>query len=459
MGYRLFVVVLLANFVVYLNGQAPQVTLPNGSILKGLKKDVSGKNINNFFGVPFAEPPVGTLRFKQPLPKGKWDNVLDATKFAPTCMQQVYEGYYPPTNYSEDCLYLNIYIPGAFNPSNKKAVMVWIYGGGFTTGSTQWYNPTSLSIEGDVIVVSVNYRLGLFGFLSTEDDSARGNYGLWDQHLAIKWVKENIGVFGGDADKITIFGESAGGASVSYQVFSLKNKDMFQRAISHSGTVVSPWALQPNAKKSAFNAGKMFGCDTDKTSELVECLRSVDASKLANLTLDTPGFTFGFENPNRIYSGPVIDGEFILEPWWQTIMNANTSVQSQQILANYGKYDLISGFNDNEGGILLGQFIIFQLLGVFPSDFNIFEGVSKEYFEHFTAGFVRELYPQNQDAIISAIKQEYKTYEMNGMTKGQIAQTLFEMFGQATFEAPTVTASYVHDAAEGMGKTYMYNFR
>ncbi|XP_015472384.1 bile salt-activated lipase-like [Parus major] len=154
---------------------------------------------------------------------------------------------------SEDCLYLNIWVPqGRRQISTKLPVMVYIYGGAFLVGGSQGanfldnylYDGEEIAVRGNVIVVTINYRLGPLGFLSTGDENLPGNYGLKDQHMAIAWVKRNIKAFGGDPDNITIFGESAGAASVSLQTLSPKNKGLFKRAISQSGVGVCSWAIQ-----------------------------------------------------------------------------------------------------------------------------------------------------------------------------------------------------------------------
>jgi para-nitrobenzyl esterase len=190
-----------------------------------------------FKGVPFAAPPVGDLRWHAPLPAAKWKGVRQATEFAPGPIQ----GGTPPSGKSEDCLYLNIWSP-AKSPKEKVPVLVWIYGGGFNFGATSeaTYNGEKLAKKG-VILVSIAYRVGLLGFMAHPEltkesaDNVSGNYGLLDMVAGLKWVKENIAAFGGDPNKVTIFGESAGGIAVSQLCASPKAKGLFQGAISQSG--------------------------------------------------------------------------------------------------------------------------------------------------------------------------------------------------------------------------------
>ena len=202
-----------------------------------------------FKGIPFAAPPVGDLRFKPPAPVQKWSAVKETKAFGHACMQNSEANPrlgLPALDVSEDCLYLNIWTP-AKSAGEKLPVMVWIYGGGFTMGTTSYdlYNGANLARKG-VIVVSIAYRVGPFGFLAHPGLSAEsphhvsGNYGLLDQIAGLKWVKDNIAAFGGNPDKVTIFGESAGGYSVSMLAASPLAKGLFQGVISESGGSFGP---------------------------------------------------------------------------------------------------------------------------------------------------------------------------------------------------------------------------
>ncbi len=203
---------------------------------------VAANGLVSFKGIPFAAPPVGVLRWKAPQPVKAWTGVKDASKFGASCMQdamfpRVFGG---PTEMSEDCLYLNVWTP-AKAAGDALPVMVWMHGGGFVGGQTgvPLYDGTKLAEKG-VVLVSVAYRLGAFGFLahpdlSRESGKGSGNYGLQDQIAGLQWVKANIAKFGGDPNRVTIFGESAGGISVSMLAASPAAKGLFQRAISESG--------------------------------------------------------------------------------------------------------------------------------------------------------------------------------------------------------------------------------
>jgi para-nitrobenzyl esterase len=219
---------------------ADQVRTKSGILEGTISAD--GK-IKIFRGIPFAAPPIGPLRWKEPHPVASWKGVRKATEFAPRCMQsRVFEDMvFRDSGPSEDCLYLNVWTPN-LSPSAKLSVMVWIYGGGFQAGS-----PSEPRQDGEqlahkgVVVVSMSYRLGIFGFFSHPEltkespHHASGNYGLLDQVAALQWVQKNIAAFGGDPDSVTIFGESAGSFSVSGLIASPHSKGLIRRAIGESG--------------------------------------------------------------------------------------------------------------------------------------------------------------------------------------------------------------------------------
>ena len=206
--------------------------------MRGKEVIKDGKTQYEFLGVPFAQPPIGPLRFMPPQPVKPWVEVMEAVKDGATCIQAVSElseefaaETGDNTAESEDCLTLNIFTNSLGSKKPPQAVMVWIHGGGFTLGSKDIYRMSGLVAE-DVVLVAMNYRLGALGFLSFGNDLVSGNMGLRDQHLALMWVQANIQEFGGDPTKITIFGESAGAVSVQAQVLSPLNSGVIQGAIA-----------------------------------------------------------------------------------------------------------------------------------------------------------------------------------------------------------------------------------
>src|SRR5215203_3101055 len=209
---------------------------------EGLLQGTSEYGLTVYKGIPFAEPPIGDLRWKAPQPAAKWQGVKLADRFAPGPIQ----GGNPPSGKSEDCLYLNVWTP-AKSANEKVPVLVWIYGGGFGAGATSEANYSGEKLAGKgVVLVSISYRVGVLGFMAHPELSAEnrnkvsGNYGLLDMIEGLKWVQKNIAAFGGDPKKVTIFGESAGGIAVSMLCASPLAKGLFHGAISQSGGSFGP---------------------------------------------------------------------------------------------------------------------------------------------------------------------------------------------------------------------------
>ncbi|XP_046368827.2 carboxylesterase 5A-like [Haliotis rufescens] len=269
----------------------------------------SGYSLQVFLGIPYAEPPVGDLRFARPIPAGSWHGIHDATFYRPICPQRlslIQTFSFGPVfnNTNEDCLYLNVFAP--MNGS-KLPVMVWIHGGAYKWGSASEYDGRMLASRG-IVLVTIDYRLGVLGFLSTGDDAAPGNFGHLDQLLALQWVKDNIGQFGGNPDKVTIFGQSSGGAGVSSHMFSPLAKGLFRGVISQSGISVSPFAFyRPPYKASdtARNLGKIVGCNSSSSHALVACLRGKSTDDLVNARPQGAPMTSTYV--------PVVDGYYMLD--------------------------------------------------------------------------------------------------------------------------------------------------
>jgi para-nitrobenzyl esterase len=276
-----------------------RVTLPEGT-LEG--SDSAG--IISFKGIPYAAPPVGPLRWQAPRPLKPWQGVRSATAFGPRAMQNfVFHDMIFRSPMSEDCLYLNVWTPdnakGRYLP-----VLVYFYGGGFVAGdgSEPRYDGESMARQG-IVSVTVNYRLGVFGFLALpalareSSHRAAGNYGLLDQHAALQWVHDHIAAFGGDPSKVTIAGESAGSMSVSAQMASPLSRGLFRGVIGESGAVMGNLSPQPLARSEA--AGERFMSLAGAGS--LAALRTMSADSLLALTLrkDCPRFS------------PTVDGYFL----------------------------------------------------------------------------------------------------------------------------------------------------
>jgi len=297
----------------------------------GLLQGTIENGLTVYKGIPFAAPPVGELRWRAPQPAAKWEGVKLADKFAPGPIQ----GGNPPSGKSEDCLYLNVWSP-AKSAKEKVPVFVWIYGGGFGAGATsEWsYSGEKLAKKG-VVLVSIAYRVGQLGFFSHPELSAEnpnhvsGNYGLLDMISGLQWIKKNIAAFGGDPDKVTIFGESAGGIAVSMLCASPLAKGLFRGAISESGG-----SFGPSRQTQTFPGENMKHLkDAERDGE--EYLKNAGVSSIADLRkLDAnklPDRGFGM-------SWPIVDGYVIPD--------------DQHKLYEAGKYNdvaILVGYNSDEG--------------------------------------------------------------------------------------------------------------
>nr|WCC58166.1 carboxylesterase [Pharsalia antennata] len=260
-----------------------------------------------FRGIPFAEPPVGNLRFQPPVPVPRWEGVLDVSEKRPECLQ----GGEDSIVGSEDCLYLKIYTTELPKEQKKLPVMVWIYGGAFFAGHPNFTNHSpDLLLDQGVIIVGLHYRLGIFGFLSTEDLVVPGNNGLKDQILALRWIKENIERFGGDPDNITIFGQSAGASSIGYLLQTPQTKGLFHRAILHSGTSLCLWGLSRQSRDLSVRVAQNLNLDTSSSQRLVDGLRTVDAVDLQVAQTDAMiGMFLSVNMREGLLFAPVVEPE------------------------------------------------------------------------------------------------------------------------------------------------------
>ncbi len=296
----------------------------------GLVKGVTEPGLTIYRGIPFAAPPIGDLRWRPPQPAKPWDGVRDATKFGPDPYQGNGKG-----NVSEDCLYLNVWTP-AKSPDDKIPVLVWIYGGGFAGGHTSGpgENGEYLARKG-IVLVSINYRVGPLGFLAHPELSAEspnhvsGNYGLLDQIAGLKWIQKNIAAFGGDPNRVTIFGESAGGISVSMLCATPLAKGLIHGAISESGGSFGP----PSVTTYPGENMRLLA-DAERSGEAY--MKKLAASSIAGLRKLAPG-----QLPGGFNSGvgwPIIDGWVIPDDQYKLYEKGQ-----------YNDVPIIVGYNSDEG--------------------------------------------------------------------------------------------------------------
>lgn len=401
-------------------------------------KSYDGKLVRQYLGIPFAKPPIGTLRFKHPQPVDAWDDVLEATELPPSCTQKAFPGekiikflsiVSPSTPNQEDCLYLNVYVPDKV--TSKTAVIVFIYGGAFSVGSasTLVFDGTTLATEENVIVVNFNYRLNLFGFLYMDHPDMDTNCGLMDQVLAMKWVRDNVASFGGDPDNITLMGHSAGSACVGLHMISNISRNYFNRGIMQSGSPVAEWVTQEKEENLAFGRQlvEYYGCpDKDNVSAVVRCLKEATTRDLMS---NEPARDFD----TSIFR-PVIDGVFIREELSESMRKGD-----------FKQTDILLGTNRNEASPFL--------VGLMPFVFSFLSDSIKPYYEDFLQ-LVPETLRYASPAALQAVIYEYTPWKDKD-DFGAILRSCNNLFSDYYFNcAANDMSKYVAEAGSAVYQYY-----
>ncbi|KAG8196827.1 hypothetical protein JTE90_027541 [Oedothorax gibbosus] len=326
---------------------SPSVEI-NGHQIIGQQVSLEGTYVNEYLGIPYVEPPVGPLRFQKPQTFQNYPPVFEATTNPPACPQFIKQPNHFAVNItetSEDCLYLNIWTPVETGPANKKAVLFWIHGGGFRFQSirTEDNTATALASQGDMIVVTVNYRLGLFGFLTTETEDAPANRGLYDILEGLKWVNKNIEAFGGDAQRITISGRSAGAISVGFLTIAQLAQGLYTRLIMQSGTPLKPMNGKIRNPINAQKIAEAVECANETyviaqhPKEVVQCLRGLYADDL-------------LQAEEQLFPKEV--GSFVPQFGDELLPN---DPETAVFHTNFNCKDLFMGVNKDEGALGLTQ--------------------------------------------------------------------------------------------------------
>ncbi len=323
------------------HAQQPPPGLPLGPIVNPPAGPVQGINNNGvyeYLGIPYAQPPVGALRWQPPQPHAPWAQLLDATQFGPTCAQITTLGVFAgPANANEDCLYLNVFTPEVGAPGNLP-VLVWIHGGGNVDGESNDYDGSKLAGQGRAVVVTLNYRLGLLGWLAQpaldSEGHPFGNYGLLDQQLVLKWVRDNITWFGGDPTRVALGGQSAGSVDTAANMASPLATGLFSRAIFMSALSDTTPLATAEQRGDAFSAAA--GCGSGADPAVAACLRSLPAEAIMSLQ--------GTESTSGPYvTGPVADGTILPS---QGLFNALRS-------GSFTRMPVMSGWTHDEWNFVL----------------------------------------------------------------------------------------------------------
>ncbi|KAM6977239.1 neuroligin-3a isoform 2-T2 [Aplochiton taeniatus] len=401
--------------------------------------------VDQYLGVPYAASPVGEKRFMPPEAPSSWSGIKNATHFAPVCPQNIHNAV-PEImmpiwftfnldivashiqDQNEDCLYLNIYVPTEddIRDTGAKPVMVYIHGGSYMEGTGNMIDGSVLASYGNVIVITLNYRVGVLGFLSTGDQAAKGNYGLLDQIQALRWISENIGYFGGDSNRITVFGSGIGASCVSLLTLSHHSEGLFHRAIIQSGSALSSWAVNYQPVKYTRLLAEKVGCNVLDTLDMVDCLRKKSSRELVEQDIQPARYHVAF--------GPVIDGDVIPD--------------DPEILMEQGEflnYDIMLGVNQGEG--------LRFVENVVDSE----DGVSGNDFDFSVSDFVDSLYgyPEGKDTLRETIKFMYTDWADRDNPETR-RKTLVALFTDHQWVEPSVVTADLH--ARYGSPTYFYAF-
>jgi carboxylesterase type B len=414
--------------------------------LKGKTQSVSFggkfKSVTSFLGIPYAKPPICERRFARPERYGslKSFGIYNALYYRSSCIQLATYLYMKHFSQNEDCLYLNIFVPEVPEPlinSHKYAVMIYIHGGSFAAGGADVYAGDILSAFNDVIVVTINYRLNVFGFLSNGDKTS-GNFGLWDMKMAIEWVHDNIADYGGDPSRVTLFGNSAGGGAVLYQAINPDNRGLFHRVISQSGTCFAFWALQHNPVHNFYTYLNKTGCNLGSYSDQLACLRKLPTDKL-------------FVS-NTLFV-PVVDNDFLLEDPL-TLSKAQTDA-GKKAMDFYSDLDLLIGVLSQDGAYAKGSWI--------NAEENI-NGVSRSYFtEKFVPRMLHEVYHKFQSTLVTSfVIHQYTNWTAPNNTLLN-RENVIDLESDVTFFIPAIHAAKTHARVvpnhdDSRNNTYFYLF-
>ncbi|XP_067386197.1 acetylcholinesterase-like [Emydura macquarii macquarii] len=364
------------------------VVITTSGPIRGKRIQAGSGTVTAFLGIPYAQPPVGSLRFQKPLPHKPWSHVLEATSFGKACLQSPIIGYpnaeilTPQGPQSEDCLFLNVWVPHPL-PSAPSPIFVWIHGGAYFAGaaSVDLYDGRFLASTGNMIVVSMNYRLGALGFLSLPP-AAPGNAGLWDQRLVLRWVQDNAAAFGGDPSRVMLAGQDAGAVSVGFHLLSPGSRSLFSRAVVQSGSPTTPWTWVSleEAKERARTLGRLLGC-SDGEEALVGCLQGKEAGEFPKHQFSV----FHRKELLRLPFVPTIDGEFL------------SDTPPRLLQAMHGPpMPIAAGFTVNEGS---------NILIYYAPGFNLQNASSIGWEE--LLQLVRLMVPDASEEAVQAVAQRY----------------------------------------------------
>lgn len=391
-----------------------------------------------FLGIPYAEPPTGHRRFRKTVPKANLTSPFKAQKLGPACPQDLFimDGWVPGRKYmDEDCLTINVYVPDKGHVGgNNFTVMVWIYGGAYIIGQSSIYSAENLTLMSDNILVTFNYRVSAFGFLSTKSSRYPGNVGLWDQLLALQWVHDNIADFGGNPNSVTIFGNSAGAASILLHSLYPGSKGLFNRLIAESGSPICPWSFQIDPVTYARRLADNLGCTQKDLDTAVDCLQTKNFMEIAN----NSRVATREEGLFRAEWVPSIDGAFVPKDPRQMFLGAVDS---------FRQLDYLVGFSSNDGAV-------FPAMGN-PPTLN----VSRQTVANsFVPSIVKDLYANNSQLIDDWFMYVYTDWNGPDHDYSQMSKEYLTISGDYTFFMPALETLYAHARSPKQSNSYLYEF-
>ena len=424
------------------------IVLTSSGRVKGKKELISNNTVYTFKGIPFAKPPTGSMRFYKSVQPDPWGLDLNAEDYGPSCFQFVNpnDPRLSNKNKSEDCLQLNIFVPNKVESKFLRPVMIWIHGGGFTSGQGTTIDGSKLAISGDVIIVTINYRLNVFGFFSLNRKPFAGNYGLYDQQMAIKWIKKNIRQFGGDPEKITLFGESAGGVATTLQAIIPSNKGLFQRVIGESGSALSRRDFQTKTFVTSKKILEILKCQLSSDDEIMTCLRSKTSDEIYT-AYNEAGRSVSVNYSLTTDIGPIVDGELVVaDPL------ASLEDRTSAPYAMFNSVDILTGTNTADSGLLY-----FSLMGREKEfGFNISEGVPTHVVcDHIAPAVALDIY-DNCTGISMKICVKYAPTVPTAPLQAQ-SNLAADLYGDLLYAAPTVRSLELRSASSKRS-TFQYLF-
>lgn len=408
-------------------------------------------HVDKYLGIPYAKPPIKDLRFKKPLPYGTFPKPYDAVHVPPQCPQYTFAPENNQTKISEDCLFLNIYVPrqDSGNPAGH-AVMIFIHGGGFVVGSGSMFKSEILASVGNVIVVTINYRLGLLGFMDLDAPVSPGNFGLWDQRMALQWVSENIGAFGGDKNRVTIFGSSGGAVSVAVHMMYPENRGLFEGAVTQSGALNVPTAFQKNNVEMAKYFAVQLGCEIDTISKVFACVKAATWESISKVNLDAL-LSGNMDTIMKLIISPTIDGEFVKRHPAEVYKQSAVNVQPE--IDFFRSIKLMNGLNGAEGAVYLMTMAApdkledFQVTRGDINNKHIPEAISLVY------GYDTLDIP---DVVRELVQLEYTDWKIPDDPL-RLRNQLVRLKSDINFNVPSIEMSRIHSNASGTD-SYVYNF-